>query len=84
LRLKQHGFHCLWKRTIIIERTTPTGSRTIPSPGKIEFQREIARMKVYEEMADIHKALYVKKSTLKRSERDTVEAQELQREEIRY
>jgi len=55
----------LEKEQIIIERTTPTGSRTIPSPGKIEFQED-SSMKVYEEMADIHKeALYVKKSTLK-------------------
>ena len=76
----------LEKERIIIERTTPTGSRTIPSPGKIEFQEgEIARMKVYEEMADIHKEAFVREEVniRKEVERDTVEAQEtLRREEL--
>jgi len=76
----------LEKERVIIERTTPTGSRTIPSSSNIDFHEgEVARMKVYEEMADIHKEAFVREEVKirKEVERDTVEAEEtLRREEL--
>ncbi len=76
----------LEKERVIIERTTPTGSETIPSSSNIDFHEgEIARMKVYEETADIHKEAFVREEVKirKEVERDTVEAEEiLRREEL--
>lgn len=76
----------LEKERVIIERSIPTGSKTIPSPSNIDFQEgEVARMTVYEEMADIHKEAFVREEVniRKEVERDTVEAQEiLRREEL--
>lgn len=76
----------LEKERVIIERSTPTGNRSISSPSNIDFQEgEIARMKVYEEMADIHKEAFIREEVniRKEVERDTIEAQEtLRREEL--
>lgn len=74
------------KERVIIERTTPTGSRTIPSHSNIDFREgEVTRMKVYEETADIHKEAFVREEVKirKEVERGTVEAEEtLRREEL--
>lgn len=76
----------LEKERVIIERTTPTGSRTIPASNDINFHEgEVTRMKVYEETADIHKEAFVREEVKirKEVERDTVEAEEtLRREEL--
>ena len=76
----------LEKERVIIERTTPTGSETIPSSSNIDFHEgEIARMKVYEETADIHKEAFVREEVKirKEVERNTVETEEtLRREEL--
>ena len=76
----------LEKERVIIERTTPTGSETIPASSNIEFHEgEIARMKVYEETADIRKEAFVREEVKirKEVERDTVETEEtLRREEL--
>lgn len=76
----------LQKERVIIERTKPTRSRTIPSPSNIDFREgEVTRMKVYEETADIHKEAFVREEVKirKEVEQGTVEAEEtLRREEL--
>jgi uncharacterized protein (TIGR02271 family) len=74
------------KERVVIERTTPTDAGTIASPRNLDFrERELARMKLYEETADIHKEAFVREEVRirKEVERDTVEAEEtLRREEL--
>ncbi len=74
------------KERVVIERTTPADAGTIAAPDKIDFSEgEVARMKVYEQTADIHKEAFVREEVKirKEVERDTVEAQEtLRREEL--
>lgn len=76
----------LEKERVVIERTTPVDARTINSPGNINFREgEVARMKVYEETADIHKEAFVREEVRirKEVELDTVETEEtLRREEL--
>ncbi|KST65934.1 DUF2382 domain-containing protein [Mastigocoleus testarum] len=73
------------RERIVIERKTPTSSRIV-NPTNTDFQEgEIARMKVYEETADIKKQAFVREevSIRKEVEKDTVEAQEtLRRQEL--
>lgn len=74
------------KERVVIDRTTPVNAETVTSPGKIDFSEgEVARMKVYEETADIHKEAFVREEVRIRKEvtHDTVEATEtLRREEL--
>lgn len=74
------------KERVVIERTTPADAGTIAAPGNIDFSEgEVARMKVYEQTADIHKEAFVREEVKirKEVERDTVEALEtLRREEL--
>ncbi|NJL78267.1 MAG: DUF2382 domain-containing protein [Richelia sp. RM2_1_2] len=73
------------KERVVIERTTPTNERVV-SPGAADFSgREVARMDIYEESADIDKEAFVREEVRVRKEveRDTVEAQEtIRREEL--
>jgi len=75
----------LEKERVIIERTTGL-QEAIASPSSIDFQEgEVARMKVYEETADIHKEAFVREEVRirKEVEHNTVEAEEiLRREEL--
>lgn len=75
----------LEKDRIIIERNIPA-DRTVTTPNEVDFQeKEIVRMKVYEETADIHKQAFVREEVniRKEVERDTVQAQEtIRREEL--
>ncbi len=74
------------KERVVIERTTPADAGTIASVRHLDFsERELARMKLYEETADIHKEAFVREEVKirKEVERDTVEAEEtLRREEL--
>lgn len=76
----------LEKERVVIERMTPSDTGTTASPSNLDFREgEIARMKVYEETADIHKEAFVREevSIRKEVEQDTVEAEEtLRREEL--
>lgn len=76
----------LKKERVIIERTTPTDADKAVSPLPTDFSEgEIARMKVYEETADIHKGAFVREEVkiAKEVEQDMVEAEEtLRREEL--
>jgi uncharacterized protein (TIGR02271 family) len=76
----------LEKERVVIERTTPADAGRIVSPRNIDFREgEVARMKVYEETADIHKEAFVREEVRirKEVERETVEAEEtLRREEL--
>ena len=76
----------LEKERVVIERTTPADAGMIASTRNIDFREgEVARMKVYEETADIHKEAFVREEVKirKEVEQDTVEAEEtLRREEL--
>jgi len=76
----------LKKERVIIERTTPVDTGTMVSPHRADFSEgELARMKVYEETADIHKGTFVREEVRIRKavEQETVEAEEtLRREEL--
>ena len=76
----------LEKERVVIERTTPADAGMIASTRNIDFREgEVARMKVYEETADIHKEAFVREEVKirKEVEQDMVEAQEtLRREEL--
>ena len=73
------------RERIVIDRKTPSSSRIV-TPTNADFQEgEVARMKVYEETADIEKQAFVREevSVRKEVERDTVEAEEtLRRQEL--
>ncbi len=73
------------KERVIVERTSPSGSREV-APGEADFREgEVARMEVYEESADIQKQAFVREEVAIRKEvqRDTVERTEtLRREEL--
>ena len=76
----------LEKERVVIERTTPVNTRAITSPSNMDFREgEVARMKLYEETADIHKEAFVREEVRisKEVERDLVEAEEtIRREEL--
>ncbi len=73
------------KERVVIERTTPTNGKVV-APGTVDFSgKEVARMDIYEESADINKEAFVREEVKvhKEVERETVEAQEtLRREEL--
>lgn len=72
------------KERVIIERTTPTHSERIATQSEIAFREgEIARMKVYEETADIHKEAFVREEVRirKEIEQNIVKAEETLRHE---
>ncbi|MEM6755081.1 MAG: DUF2382 domain-containing protein [Cyanobacteria bacterium P01_C01_bin.38] len=73
------------KERVVIERTTPTNEKAV-APGTVDFSgKEVARMDVYEESADINKEAFVREEVKvhKEIERETIEAQEtLRREEL--
>ena len=73
------------KERVVIERTTPTNEKVV-APGTVDFSgKEVARMDIYEESADINKEAFVREEVKvhKEVERETVEAQEtLRREEL--
>ncbi|KJH71360.1 DUF2382 domain-containing protein [Aliterella atlantica] len=75
----------LEKDRIVIERNIPA-DRTVRTPNEVDFQsKEIVRMKVYEESADIHKQAFVREEVRisKEVEQDIVQAQEtIRREEL--
>ncbi len=74
------------KERVVIERTTPANAGMIASPSNFDFQEgEVARVKVYEETANVHKEAFVREEVKirKEVERETVEAEEtLRREEL--
>ena len=74
------------KERVVIERTTPANAGAIASPSKFDFQEgEVARVKVYEETANVHKEAFVREEVKisKEVERKTVEAEEtIRREEL--
>ena len=76
----------LKKERVIIERTTPVDTGTRVSPHQTDFSEgEVARMKVYEETADIQKGAFVREEVRirKEVEQHVVEAEEmLRREEL--
>jgi uncharacterized protein (TIGR02271 family) len=76
----------LEKERVVIERTTPADAGAIAPPGNIDFHEgEVARMKVYEETADIRKEAVVREEVriTKEVERDTFAAEEtIRREEL--
>ena len=73
------------KERVVIERATPTNEKVV-APGTVDFSgKEVARMDIYEESADINKEAFVREEVKvhKEVERETVEAQEtLRREEL--
>lgn len=73
------------KEKVVVERTTPTGTRAV-APGQADFREgEVARMEVYEETPDIRKEAFVREEVQVRKEvdRDMVDAQkEIRREEL--
>ena len=73
------------KERVVIERTTPTNEKVV-APGTVDFSgKEVARMDIYEESADINKEAFVREEVKVRKEveRETVQAQEtLRREEL--
>jgi len=73
------------KERVIIERTTPTDAREV-TPGAADFREgEVARVEVYEEIADIQKQAFVREEVniRKEVEHDTVTSQEtIRREEL--
>lgn len=73
------------KERVVIERTSPSGTKEV-APGEATFQEgEAARVEVYEETADIHKEAFVREEVniRKEVEHDTVNATEtLRREEL--
>lgn len=75
----------LEKDRIVIERNIPA-DRSVRAPNEVDFQgKEIVRMKVYEETADIHKQAFVREEVKirKEVEQDIVQAQEtIRREEL--
>jgi uncharacterized protein (TIGR02271 family) len=74
----------LKKERVIIERTIPADTETIVSPRRANFSEgELARMKVYEETADIHKGAFVREEVRIRKavEQETVEVEETLRHE---
>lgn len=72
------------KERIVVERRDVSGGAV--TPGEANFRDgEVARVEVYEEVADIHKEAFVREevSVRKEVERDTVDATEkLRREEL--
>ncbi|MBD1996251.1 DUF2382 domain-containing protein [Leptolyngbya sp. FACHB-541] len=74
------------KERVVIDRTTPTQGTAKVDPSNADFKdREVARMDVYEETADIHKEAFVREQVNIRKEvqQDTVEAEEeVRREEL--
>ncbi len=73
----------LEKDRIVIERSTPTNSN-VTSFKDVDFQdREVVRMKVYEETADVHKEAFIREEVTirKEVEIDTVKARETLRHE---
>jgi len=73
------------KDRVVIERNTVDTS-TVVTPGADAFSSgEVARVEVYEEVADIHKEAFVREevSVRKETDRSTVESEEiLRREEL--
>ena len=73
------------KEKVVIERHSPTNATPV-TPGETAFsEREVARVEVYEESADIEKQAFVREevSVRKEVERDTVSAREtVRREEL--
>ena len=73
------------KERVVVERRDATDS-TVVNPSTVDFgDKEVARMDVYEESADIEKQAFVREevSIRKEVDRDTVEAREtIRREEL--
>jgi uncharacterized protein (TIGR02271 family) len=73
------------KERVVIERTSPARKHEVAA-GEADFKnKEVARMEVYEESADIDKKAFVREevSVNKEVERDTVDAKEkVRREEL--
>lgn len=74
------------KERVVIERTNPTDIGTAVTPGSVDFHDgEVARVEVYEEVADIRKEAFVREEVQVRKEvdREVVDAEEtLRREEL--
>lgn len=75
----------LEKERLVIEQL-PVDEQTPVAPGEAEFyQRELVRMEIYEQTADIQKQLFVREqiSVRKEVEHDTVEVEDnIRREEL--
>lgn len=67
------------KERVIVERTTPSDVGTAVTPGEATFQNaEVARMEVYEEVADIRREPFVREEVQVRKE---VTQEQVDREE---
>lgn len=72
------------KERVVIERTTPIDAGTPVTEGEVDFREgEVARIEIYEEMADVRKETFVREeiSVRKEVDRDTVEVEEVTRRE---
>ncbi len=73
------------KERVVIERTPVTGGKAV-TPGEVDFQEgEVARVEVYEEVADIQKEAFVREEVrvTKVVDRETVTAEDqIRREEL--
>jgi uncharacterized protein (TIGR02271 family) len=82
----QHVSVPIEKERVVIERTNVAGMGTAVTPGTVDFQDgEVARVEVYEEVADIQKEAFVREEVQVRKEIDheTVESDEtIRREEL--
>jgi uncharacterized protein (TIGR02271 family) len=82
----QHVSVPVEKERVVVERTTPSDMGAVASADATSFQDgEVARIEVYEEVADIRKEPFVREEVQVRKEvdRDTVDAEEtLRREEL--
>ncbi len=75
----------LEKERVVIERTTPSNATAV-TPGSVNFgDSEVARMDVYEEVADIHKEAFVREEVKVKKVVETENAtaeEQIRREEI--
>jgi uncharacterized protein (TIGR02271 family) len=72
------------KEKVVVERTTPTDTRSVASPGTDAFREgEVARVELHEEAADVQKEAFVREEVKvkKVTEQETVNAQETIRKE---
>jgi uncharacterized protein (TIGR02271 family) len=74
------------KERVVIERVTPTNAGKVVSASEANFQEgEVARMEIYEEIADVRKEAFVREEVRVKKvvDHETFEAQEtIRREEL--
>jgi uncharacterized protein (TIGR02271 family) len=74
------------KERVVVERVTPTDAGRVVTPGEANFREgEVARVEIYEEIADVRKEAFVREEVrvTKVVDQETVEAQDtIRREEL--